>query len=302
MPISWNRAGKRTLPTARATTSSPSSSGWRSASERGTLELRELVEQQHTAMREARLTRPQPRAAADDRRRRRAVVRRAKRRVADQRMVRDRRGPRPNGCASPRAPAPPRAAAGFPAAGARASSCRFPAGPPSSRLCRPAAASSSARRPRSWPRTSARSSGRRRGLPFPTSELGRLELAAQIRDRLGEVTHPDRLDAGQRRLGARVVRTDDPLELRASRSFGHREHAADPPQTPVERELAARRVLGEPVARNLVRRGEDRERDRQVEAGALLLQLRRREVDGDATSGHSSSADRIPLRTRCFAS
>src|SRR6476620_11107234 len=53
----------------------------------GTLELRELVQQQHPEMREARLTRAQPRPAADDRRRRRAVVRRAKRRVPDQRMI-----------------------------------------------------------------------------------------------------------------------------------------------------------------------------------------------------------------------
>src|SRR3954471_18353404 len=53
----------------------------------GTLELRELVQQQHTEMRKARLTRTQTRPAADDRRRRRTVVRCAKRRVSDQRVI-----------------------------------------------------------------------------------------------------------------------------------------------------------------------------------------------------------------------
>src|SRR5439155_851979 len=56
--------------------------------ERGTLELRELIQQQDAAMREAGFARPQSRPAADDRGRRRAVMRRAKRRVPDQRMVR----------------------------------------------------------------------------------------------------------------------------------------------------------------------------------------------------------------------
>src|SRR5690349_24432908 len=55
--------------------------------ERGPLELGELVEQEHAAMREARLARAEARSAADDRRGRRAVVRRAERRLGDQRMV-----------------------------------------------------------------------------------------------------------------------------------------------------------------------------------------------------------------------
>ena len=43
--------------------------------ERGPLELRELVEHEHAPVREARLTRPRPRPAADERRDGRAVVR-----------------------------------------------------------------------------------------------------------------------------------------------------------------------------------------------------------------------------------
>jgi hypothetical protein len=53
------------------------------------------------------------------------------------------------------------------------------------------------------------------------------------------------------------------------------------------------------VARHLPRRGQHRERDRQVEAGALLPQLRRREVDGDAAArklelgGRDSATDAL---------
>ena len=63
-----------------------------------------------------------------------------------------------------------------------------------------------------------------------------------------------------------------------------RERAADRAQPPVERELADRRVALELVARHLLRRREHRERDRQVEAGALLPQLRGGEADDDAPS------------------
>src|SRR5205823_8490331 len=55
--------------------------------ERRALELRQLVEEQHALVREARLAGTKLRAAADDRRRRSAVVRRTERRVADERMV-----------------------------------------------------------------------------------------------------------------------------------------------------------------------------------------------------------------------
>ena len=54
---------------------------------------------------------------------------------------------------------------------------------------------------------------------------------------------------------------------------------------PTRRKLSTRRVLRKPFARQLVRRSEERERDRKVEAGAFLLQLRRRQVDGDPASG-----------------
>src|SRR6185437_9447076 len=63
------------------------------------------------------------------------------------------------------------------------------------------------------------------------------------------------------------------------------EDAADPAQAAVERELADRSRSFERAARQLLRRREERERDRQVEAGALLAQLGRCEVDRDASLG-----------------
>jgi hypothetical protein len=74
--------------------------------------------------------------------------------------------------------------------------------------------------------------------------LGRLELATEVCDRVRQVTYADRLDARQRSLGTRLVRTDDPLQVVAPRTLGHGENTADPTQASIESELAARGVLG----------------------------------------------------------
>ena len=95
------------------------------------------------------------------------------------------------------------------------------------------------------------------------------------------MAHGDRLDARERRLGGGVARAEHALEPHAPRALGDGEHAADAPQPAVERELADRRVPVELVVRHLLRRGEHRERDRQVVAGAFLAQTGRREVHGD---------------------
>ena len=108
---------------------------------------------------------------------------------------------------------------------------------------------------------------------------------AEIGDRVGEVMHRNRLDARQRHLPARLGGAHQPRHLRPARAFrgdqrpGHRPHAA------VERELAERRDAVEGIRRQLVRRGEDRQRDRQVEARSLLAQSGGCEVDGDAPHG-----------------
>ena len=121
-------------------------------------------------------------------------------------------------------------------------------------------------------------------------ERRRLALATQVGGSLGEVRERDGLDAGERRLRRRAGGAEQPLEPALARSFRGREHAADRPHAPVERELADGSVPCEPLARNLMRRSEHREGDRQVEAGAFLAQDRRREVHGDAMSR--------PLETR----
>ena len=211
--------------------------------------------------------------------------------------------PRRSGCASPRAPPRARAAAGCPAAAARASSCRCPAGP--------RAAGCAARRPRARARGArAPGRGRRRGRAAGAAARGRSAAqgsggsrsprryaTASARCRTGPARSrraPPRAPT-RRRRGAAQARARARLPRRASTPPTGRSAA-------VERELADRRVLGERVRAGPARRGEHRERDRQVEAGALLAQRRRREVDGDPPRGHSSSADAMPLRTRCFAS
>ena len=124
--------------------------------------------------------------------------------------------------------------------------------------------------------------GRRRQLERARRQDGvGLEIAAQVRDGVGEVPEGDRLDAGERRLRRGLGGTEDALETHAPRPLGDREHAADAAQPSVERELADRGVTVELVVRHLARRGQDRERDREVVAGALLAKPRGREVDGD---------------------
>ena len=107
----------------------------------------------------------------------------------------------------------------------------------------------------------------------------------RIRDRLGEVADGHGVDAGERRLLRRLRRAEQPLDSEPSRALGDRENAADPAQPAVESELADRCGSSERGARHLERRAQNRERDRQVEAGALLPQLGRREIDRDAAVG-----------------
>src|SRR3954471_5734535 len=88
------------------------------------------------------------------------------------------------------------------------------------------------------------------------------------------------LEARQRRLRASVIRTNDALQPGATRAFRDAENAADTPQPPVQCKLPARRMFGQPLARDLSGGREQRERDRQVEARSLFLQVGRCEVDG----------------------
>src|SRR5439155_17040266 len=64
--------------------------------------------------------------------------------------------------------------------------------------------------------------------------------------------------------------------------LGDGEHPADATDAPVKRKLADRRVLGKAAVRHLSRSSEERERNRNVEAGALLAKLGRGEIDDQA--------------------
>ena len=244
--------GSATLPAARATRISPSSSGCRNASSAG--RWNSASSSSSSTPRCARLASPgrEPRTATDDRRGRRAVMRRAERRVADQRMLRDRRARRRSGSASPRAPPRPRAAAGCPAVAAPASSCR-------SRAARRGACCDGRRRRARARAAPAPGRGRRRGraaaaarLPFPATNSRRLasRRAGTRPPRRGGGRRPARRRRAPPRRHASYAQTIS-LEPGAARALGDAEHAADAPQPPVERELAARRVLGEPLARDL---------------------------------------------------
>ena len=128
-----------------------------------------------------------------------------------------------------------------------------PGGPASSTLCSPAAASSSARRPRSWPRTSARSG--RNGSSSSSAPGGDGErdvlFAAKVGDRLGEVVNRHGVDAGQRRLGRGLRGAEESAQAGAPRALGDGDRARDRAHAPVERELAHAAVLEQPAGGQL---------------------------------------------------
>ncbi len=161
-----------------------------------------------------------------------------------------------------------------------------PGGPISRRLCDPAAAISSARRARSWPRTSARSgTGASSRLPMCGSKTG-----ASISPRRYETTSA-RCWTGTGSTPASAASAadsaaaDEALEPSPASSLSDSERAGDGPDAAVERELAHRGVLCEPLRRKLPRRTEHRERDGEIEARPFLPEGRRRQIDGDAAAG-----------------
>ena len=93
-----------------------------------------------------------------------------------------------------------------------------------------------------------------------------------------------RLNAGERGLCRRAGGAEQPVEPTLAGTFRGGEHATDRPDAPVERQLADGGVPLQPLPGNLVRCREHGQRDRQVEARALLPQSRRREIHGDPVS------------------
>ena len=276
---SWNRAGKTARPAARAMQTTPSSSGWRSASRAGRANSASSSRRRTPwcarLASPGRMPGPPPTIAAVD-----ALWCGARK-----------GGVRTSGCSGGRRPATEwmrvtSSAAASSSGGRMPGSLRasivfpVPGGPARRRFCLPAAAISSARRARSWPRTSARSGSGGASISAGGGHVLGLELAAEIRDRLGQMGDRDRPDSCERRLRRRLGRAEKPLEAEPARSLRHAEHAPDAAQAAVERDLADRGVAAQLGLRDLPRRGEQRERDREVVAGAFLAQACRREVDG----------------------
>jgi hypothetical protein len=86
-----------------------------------------------------------------------------------------------------------------------------------------------------------------------------VDLAAEVRDNFGQVTNGNRLDARERRLRCRFGGADQSSQPRAPSSFGDRERAGHGPNSPVQRELAYRRMLSQAFGRELPGRGENSE-------------------------------------------
>lgn len=124
----------------------------------------------------------------------------------------------------------------------------------------------------------------RMGSPQERWTLGdrfRREAAAEILARLHEMAHGHRYDPRQGSLGGRLQWADEPVEPRPAGGFCGNEHTRNGAESPVECELANRRVLGESFGRNLARRRKHGERDRKIEPGAFLAKIRRSEIDRD---------------------
>jgi hypothetical protein len=115
---------------------------------------------------------------------------------------------------------------------------------------------------------------------------GRVEqgtVAAQEVDepaqRVGRLDH----DAGdQGRLDGVGGRDHRVAQARAHRGEDRRQHAAHRPHGAVEPELADQHRLPQRLGRHRARRGEQRQRDAEVERGAVLRQVSRQEVDREA--------------------
>ena len=108
-----------------------------------------------------------------------------------------------------------------------------------------------------------------------------LELATEEGRGLGEMPDRDRGDPRESGLAGGVGRAQETLGTEPPSTLCDGEDAADPAETAVERELADRGGALERAARELLRRCEERERDREVEAGSLLAQLGGRKIDRD---------------------
>ncbi len=118
----------------------------------------------------------------------------------------------------------------------------------------------------------------------------RLELGAVVDRRIPQPRHGDDPHVGHEgRLVRVAARHHDPAGARSTRGEHRGQDAVRRTQPPVEAELAEVHGAGHRLGRHRPTRREDREGYREVEAGAVLRQDGRREVDGDPADGELAS-------------
>ena len=158
----------------------------------------------------------------------------------------------------------------------------------SSALCRPAAVTSRARRPVSWPCSSARSGSSASAssswaAPMSASERER-PLAAQVVDHGRQARRSERLqigtEGGLSQIGqGNDGRRDGPQIPRRQ----HRECSLDRSQRPIQAEFSQIERRSQALRGELDLRGRDPDGQGQVERGARLGDSGRGEVDRDST-------------------
>ena len=282
---SMKRVGKIAVRWPRTIATRPSSSGWRSASSAGRGNSRELVEEQHAVVGEARLAGRRDRAAADEAGRGDRVVRRAERPRLRSRPRR-RAAPamlwiRVTSSASARV-------SGGRIDGSRRASIVLPVpGGPEAAGCGRRRRRSSARRSTSaWPRTSARSACGRRGASAgdagsggggrspPRRTVGDLGERARRRRRRARRRAPPRRRARAGRRARRGRRARAPSATASAPRHGRSSPPSESSPKTARRSSASAGTW--PLAASTPHG------DREVEAGPGLAQVRGREVDGDA--------------------
>ena len=113
-----------------------------------------------------------------------------------------------------------------------------------------------------------------------TSTAG--DLSTNLENSLTSAQYPGR----EAFLGQVLARDHDPAPPLPARVQRGDEYSANRPQAPVERQLPQEPPALQRGGRDLLGRGQERERDRQVESAALLWQLGGREVQRDAGRRH----------------
>ena len=145
-----------------------------------------------------------------------------------------------------------------------------PGGPCRNRLWPPAAATSSPGISPLWPRTSASSASGSPDLASPPpAATGGSASPRRVATSSLQRLDPDDLElAHQRRLARPRTRHHEPRAARPAGALGHRQGAADRAHLARQRQLAHHRAALDRVRLELVRRHQQRDRQRQVERRA----------------------------------